>query len=105
MAFKLQANPTFKAPVDIPVAGQEAEKVLFTFKHKTRTQFDALVKSVINGDTTVDDAVREVVVEWTYPGVDFNDEALSQCFEMFPGSANAIFTTYRTALFEGQRKN
>lgn len=105
MAFKLQPNPTFKAPVDIPVAGELPEKVLFTFKHKTRTQFDALVKAVINGETTVDDAVRDVVVEWTYPGVDYNDEALSQCFDMFPGSANAIFTTYRQSLFEGQRKN
>lgn len=105
MSFKLQANPTFKAPVNIPVPGEPPEKVLFTFRHRTRPQFDALIKSMINSEKTLDQIIQDVVVEWTYPGVDFNDDALIQCLEMFPGSAQAIFTAYRENLMEARQKN
>ena len=105
MSFKLQANPTFKAQVNIPVPGEKADAVMFTFKHKTRSQIDALLTSLANGDEHIDNAVKDVVVEWTYPGVDYSAEALEQCLEMFPGSAMAIFTTYRDNLMEARRKN
>lgn len=39
--LKLVADPTFSAMVKIPVPGKpEPEEVLFTFKHRTRTQLD-----------------------------------------------------------------
>lgn len=105
MSFKLQANPTFKAPVNIPVPGEKADAVMFTFKHKTRSQLDALLTGLANGDVHIDDAVKEVVVEWTYPGVDYSPEALEQCLEMFAGSAMAIFAAFRDNLMEAKRKN
>ncbi len=103
--FKLQPNPTFKAPVFIPIPGDKAESVLFTFKHKTRSQLDALVKAMAEGNTQIDDVIKEIVVEWTYPGVDYSADALDQCLDMFPGSALAIFSAFREALIEARRKN
>jgi hypothetical protein len=105
MSFKLQANPTFKAPVNIPVPGEKAEAVMFTFKHKTRAQFDALITGLASGDEHIDNAVKEVVIEWVYPGVEYSPEALDQCLDMFPGSALAIFAAYRDNLLEARRKN
>lgn len=103
--FKLQPNPTFKTLVHIPIPGDKAEAVLFTFRHKSRTQLDALVKQMADGELEFDAAVKDIVVEWTYPGVDFSPEALDQCLDMFPGSGLAIFTAFREALLEARRKN
>lgn len=105
MSFKLQANPTFKSVVNIPIPGEKAEAVSFTFRHKTRSQFDALIAGLASGDTHIDAAVKDVVVEWVYPGVDYSPEALDKCLDMFPGSALAIFTSYRESLMEARRKN
>lgn len=103
--FKLQPNPTFKTTVHIPVPGDKAEAVLFTFRHKSRTQLDAMLKQLADGDLQFDAAVKDIVVEWTYPGVDFSPEALDQCLDMFPGSGLAIFSAFRESLLEARRKN
>lgn len=105
MSFKLQANPTFKALVNIPIPGEKPDAVSFTFRHKTRSQFDALITGLGNGEIIIDAAIKDIVVEWTHPGVEFSEEALGQCLEMFPGSALAIFTAFREALTEARRKN
>lgn len=105
MSFKLQANPTFKATVNIPVPGEKAEAVSFTFRHKTRAQFDALIASLASGEAHIDAVVKDVVVEWTHPGVDYSEAALVECLDMFPGSALAIFTAFRESLMEARRKN
>lgn len=103
--FKLNPNPTFKTTVHIPVPGEKAEPVAFTFRHKSRSQLDAMLKALADGEMKFDDAVKEITVEWTYPGVDFSPEALDQCLDMFPGSGLAIFTAFREALLEARRKN
>ena len=41
--FKLVAEPTFKATVNIPVAGGDSEPVEFTFKHRTKDQLENLL--------------------------------------------------------------
>lgn len=103
--FKLEASPVFEADVSIPVPGGMPEKVKFEFKHKTRDQFDALAEAVKHEEMTTEDFVREVVVGWKAPGVEFTKEALETCFQIFPGSPYAIFAEYRRNLIEGRRKN
>ena len=103
--FKLQPNPTFKTLVHIPIPGEKAEAVLFTFKHRTRSQLDELIKQMAENAIDFDKAVQEIVVEWTYPGVDYSTDALAQCLDMFPGSGLAIFTAFRESLLEAKRKN
>ena len=103
--FKLEAKPIFTADVEIPIPGLPSERIKFDFKHKTRTEFDALAKAIRDDQKTVEEAVREIVVGWNAPGTEFTDEALNTCFELFPGSPFALFTAYRSNLIEGRRKN
>lgn len=103
--FRLVASPTFTATVDIPIPGAGAEQVPFVFRHKTRDEVDALVDALKRGQSSVDDIVRDVVVEWKAKDVEFSEENLLQCFQIFPGSALAIWSAYRQALVEGKRKN
>lgn len=103
--FKLEVKPVFSAEVPIPVPGAAPEKVVFEFKHKTRDEFDEMAESVRREEITTEDFVREVVVGWKAPGIEFTKEALETCFQIFPGSPYAIFSEYRRNLIEGGRKN
>lgn len=105
MAFTLKPNPTFTADVEIPIAGGAPENVQFEFRHRTRDAFDALAARIADKTTSVEDAVREVVVAWHVPGLEFTAEALGTCFQVHPGSPIAIWFGYRKALIEGVRKN
>lgn len=103
--FKLEADPVFPIDVDIPIPGKKAERIQIDVRHKTRSEFDALVESISAGEKTVEDVVRELVITWTAPGVDYSPEALETCFQLFPGSPLAIYVAYRSSLVEGRRKN
>lgn len=103
--FTKKINPTFKATVQIPVPGQDADPVEFTFKAKTTEAFDALLLEISEGKKTLADACREVVDGWTHPAVEFSPEKLTECFSLLPGSPLAIMTTFRRSLFEGRQKN
>lgn len=105
MAFKLEPNPTFKYPVNIPIPGEKADKVQFTFRHKTSTQIEDYQKGINSGEKSLKDIAREIVVEWNYPGVDYSEATLETCMEMFPGSPLAIWMAFREALFVAKEKN
>ena len=40
--IKIAQNPTFKAPVLIPIVGDEPEQIEFTFKYRDREELAAL---------------------------------------------------------------
>ena len=103
--FKLEVAPEFTASVDIPIPGNPSETVNFVFNHLERDEFDALAESIGAKKITLDDAVRRIVKSWTDPNVEFSAEALTKCFQIFPGSPSAIWFGYREALIQGQRKN
>jgi hypothetical protein len=44
MKFNIQANPTFKAKVGIPLHGGGTADIEFTFKHRTAEDFDEFLK-------------------------------------------------------------
>ena len=48
--FTLVAKPTFTAKVAIPIPGQAAEMVEFTFKGRTRDQFAEFIDSIKDGE-------------------------------------------------------
>ena len=103
--FKLEVDPVFSADVDIPVPGKPPERVNFQFKHLSDDEFEAMAKSLRDEVRTIKELVRDIVVGWKAPGVEFDKDALDTCFKLFPGSPLAIFMAYRVALFEGRRKN
>lgn len=103
--FKLDVSPTFETSVDIPIPGGGAERVLFIFRHRTRSAFDSLMKALAQSEISVDDVVKDIVVEWRDPNLPYSEEALAKCLDLFPGSAGAILAAYRIALVDGRRKN
>lgn len=103
--FKLEVDPIFTADVSIPVPGKAPEIVPFEFRHRERDAFDALIAAWQSGERTLDDIVREIVAGWKVPNLPFNDDALTRCFQVYPGSAHFIFGGFRKGLLEGGQKN
>jgi hypothetical protein len=99
--FTLTPNPTFKAPVEIPMPDGRVAKPVFEFKHRTKDALDSLVKNTKIKDP---DLLKEILTGWDLDD-EFNDaniEALCSNFVMAP---RAILNVYITALVEGRRGN
>ncbi len=101
--LKLKAEPTFTARVPIPIPGKSPVQVLFTFKHRTRTELDALIES---GNVPGRDAVEyvmEMVSGWDLTDP-FSKENVSALINEFPGAAAAISRTYIEQLMGAARQ-
>jgi hypothetical protein len=100
--LKLDPAPTFTAPVAIPVAGGGFESVKFTFKHRTRDEMQAFLKTV---DELKDvEMVRAVATGWELTD-DFDSENIEKLVQNYIGSPKAIFDTYLDELFKARQKN
>lgn len=89
--FKLEASPTFKAKVSIPVPGGKAEKVEFTFRHRTRKEFLAWLSTIENKEDP--DIVLDVASGWELEDP-FDREHIEKMCENFMGSAKAVLDVY-----------
>lgn len=96
MALKLSAEPTFKAPVNIPIAGEDPEPVVFTFKARKSSelsQFKDWVKGKANIDT-----VEACVIGWALTD-EFTKANIERLLDNYPGAARAILDTYLSELY------
>ena len=102
--FKLQPNPTFKAPVLLSVPGEDKPKeIVVEFRHQTGKQLKAYFEH-IKGKTDAE-AVVDLIVGWG--GVDkaYSAEALDELLDNYPVAAGEIFAAYRESALESRRKN
>lgn len=103
--LKLQAEPTFKATVVIPVPGIESAKrpkVLFTFKHMTRAEFEAFKQ----GDEEKDaETLMRICAGWDGVDGEFNAENFGRLLQAYPGSAYAIANAYALELYGNRLGN
>ncbi len=102
--FKLQSNPTFKAKVDISVAGQaRPAEIEVEFKYLSK----AAIKEYFDRLQGKDDAeaLVEIVVGWS--GVDeaYSAESLALLINNYPAAAADLFEAFRRELLEAKRKN
>jgi hypothetical protein len=96
--FSLDAAPTFKAPVPIPIPGRNnPEKIEFTFKFRPRDEFNTWVKALDSRKDPDDEigVVKDMVTGWEL-AEPFDDEHLTQLLQNYPGAAQAISETYIT---------
>jgi len=99
--LKLNPDPTFTAPVRIPVPGGEADPVQLTFKHRTREQVADFLR---DKDTSDSDAVLNCVVGWDLAD-EFNAENVGRLCNNYPGAAGAIVIAYLEELRGARAKN
>ena len=100
--LKLKADPTFAAPVSIPLAGGGFVDVMFTFKHRTKTELDAFIQSR-KGKTDVE-SFMECVESWELED-DYTVENVTELLENYIGAALATYRVYVKQLYEAREKN
>ncbi|UOP05342.1 phage tail assembly chaperone [Conchiformibius kuhniae] len=102
--LKLQPNPTFKVPVDIPVPGQtEAETVVLTCKARTRKELNEFTEKMpeYGSDAAI---LSDIVTGWDLD-VPFNDQNLELLAENYIGSAELIIHAYLREHTKAAQKN
>lgn len=87
--IKLNADPTFKAKVGIPVAGAQSVRVEFTFKHRSTDELKDWLK-LEQDDLAV---VLDCALGWENDEA-FDAENVGRLLQSYPGAAQAILTTY-----------
>lgn len=104
--FQLEPNPTFTAPVSIPLPGGETATVDFTFAHMGRKALQRFLDRV--KDLPDAEAVGDIVDGWSgVSGADgeplpYTEEALAAMLDNYHGAALAILQVYIREL-TGQR--
>jgi hypothetical protein len=100
--LKLNPDPTFKAKVEISAAGAGVDPVEFTFKHRTRDEMDAFLKS--SGDLKDAKLIMEMAVGWELVDA-FTEENLNKLAQNYITAPQAIFSTYLDELVKAREKN
>ena len=100
--FTLNPAPTFKAKVDIPVPGGKVEKVEFTFRHRTREEFQRWLEDIDGKDGHV--VVLEAASGWELEEP-FDEEHVKELLSNYIGSLPAVMETYIRELSGQREKN
>jgi hypothetical protein len=98
----LNAAPTFKAKVGVPVAGGSDVDVLMTFKHRTKSQLEEFVKSRA-GKTDVE-TFMDMVIAWELDDP-FTTESVTLLCENYAGAGLATFHKYIDELVKAKLGN
>lgn len=101
--FKVIPNPTFSAPVKIPVPGAKPEELTLVFKHKTRDELsDFFARASKSGGAPV---MMEIIEGWTGADQEFSEAALTDVLQNYHGAVQAIFDAYVEQLTLGRQGN
>ena len=107
--FQLEPNPTFTAPVAIPLPGGETATVDFTFAHMGRKALQEFLADV--KDLPDSEAIRKIVTGWSgVAGADGEQlrctaENIASLVDGYHGAALAILQTYISELTGQRAKN
>lgn len=108
--ISLNAAPTFKASVDIPLPGDTVAAVVFTFKHRTKSdlesqnkRFAALVESGAELPSDLD-TVMDCASAWELDEA-FTRDNVALFLDQYHGAARAIAITYALELTQARRGN
>jgi hypothetical protein len=115
--FKIQAEPTFQARVDIPVAGAASVPVIFTFKHRSKDELDAWRESTkdkpehlifmecVEGWARTDAEAKKVDKEAHGLDEDFTEDNVKALLQQRIGTAMATYVAYAVELTKHKEKN
>jgi hypothetical protein len=101
--IKLNPDPTFSAPVTLPVPGKPSVEVEFTFKHRTRSELKAFID--VSGERQDADTIMAMCTGWELEEV-FNKDNVDLLVENLCLSApSRVFNVYLDQLIKGREKN
>lgn len=103
--LKLQAEPTFKAKVGIPIPGVERAKrpqVVFVFRHMSRADFEQFKQDDGEKDATT---MMRICAGWEGVDGDFSAENFERLLQAYPGAAFVIATAYAEELYGNRLGN
>lgn len=95
--FTLVAKPTFTAKVAIPIPGQAAEMVEFTFKGRTRDQFAEFIESIKDGEAKDVEVIMDIASGWELEDA-FDAKNIEVLTQNYLGAARAIIDKYLAEL-------
>jgi Domain of unknown function (DUF1789). len=101
--FHINAKPTFDA--DLVFTGQGREQTLHvTFKHKTRTEYLAMLEKIRDDKLSVADALLSIVEKWD-ADEKLSAASIAKLQDQQPGIDFAIITGYGDALAVARKGN
>jgi len=101
--FKLEPEPTFWAPVEIPMPGGKVGKFSIEYHYRDRDAYVELLKQAETMDDI--DVLMLAMKDWKGPSAAFSRETLERLLRNYPGATRVIFRTYRENLLGAAEKN
>ena len=93
--LSLTASPTFKSKVSIPVPGNKATEVEFTFKGRTRQQFKDFIESLTDRDDV--DVLMDIASGWELEEA-FDKDNIELLAQNYIGAPKAVIDKYLSEL-------
>lgn len=115
--IKIAQSPTFKAPVLIPIVGDEPEQIEFTFKYRDREELAALfdawnlkrreiretlgetptLSEIVAADTEQQvQQIKDLVLGWGFDDK-FDDQSIKAFVKSCQGATEAVVNAYEGA--------
>jgi hypothetical protein len=100
--FSLNANPTFKSKVEIPVPGDKSATVEFVFKGRTRTAFKDFIDGLKDREDV--DVLMDIASGWDLDDA-FDKDNVEVLTQNYLGAARAIIEKYLAELTSARLGN
>lgn len=94
--FKINANPTFDAVLEIVGQGR-SQKLVLTFRHMLASEYADMLQSIADGKLEAADAILRMVEKWD-ADVELSVASIKLLQEQQPGAEWAIISGYAEAL-------
>lgn len=96
MSLKLNPNPTFTSPVNIPTPEGDAQ-IRVVFKYRDRAQLAEFMAFATKCEKDVD-VMMELIEGWYDVDTPFSREAVEMLMRNYHASARAVLSTYISEL-------
>lgn len=100
--LSLTQSPTFKAKVSIPVPGDKAAEVEFTFKARTRAEFKEFIEGLTDREDA--DVVMDIASGWDLEDA-YTKENVEKLTQNYLGAARAVIEKYLSELTSARLGN